>query len=319
MRHGNFNHHEYWRPEHAVPAFNRQATQAFQRQAFDLLFSICLRNVGSPYPRVPESLTFHSIYGPQNASHRFQRELRPGPAWQRSPNQGWNRRNQGWDRPDHGFERPNQSWERPRYDRPFSETPNRRYDGTFRRHFRTNEGARGDYRTQRLERGDYRTERLQYRDQEEVPIVGKPTITARKIDEVLARANSPARGLGEYFMKEGRRTGINPAYALAFFCQESSYGRAGVAKFNNSIGNIRGNGYYNFKYFPNWESGITAWFDLIKDRYLASGPRSFNARSLPEIIRRYAPSQDGNNERAYVANVRRLVKQWAFETESMTP
>jgi hypothetical protein len=145
----------------------------------------------------------------------------------------------------------------------------------------------------------------------DIPIAGRPTITAQKIDEVLARNHSPAAGLGEFFMKEGERTGINPAYALAFFEMESSFGKLGAASKNNSIGNIRGRGAGGYQHYASWEEGTRAWFNLIKDHYVGDGPRSFHATTLPGIIKHYAPRRDHNNEEAYVAQVRRRVREWA--------
>ena len=60
-------------------------------------------------------------------------------------------------------------------------------------------------------------------------IVGPPTVSASFINQVLAEHNSPAQGLGHVFYDLGVQYGIDPAFALAFFGHESSYGRVGVA------------------------------------------------------------------------------------------
>ncbi len=51
-------------------------------------------------------------------------------------------------------------------------------------------------------------------------VLGKPTITADFINQVLASYNSPAAGKGQALYGLGVKYGIDPAFALAFFMHE---------------------------------------------------------------------------------------------------
>src|SRR6266516_7222634 len=70
-------------------------------------------------------------------------------------------------------------------------------------------------------------------------VVGQPSISADFINHVLDSYHSPARGKGQALYDYGVKYGVNPAYALAFFLQESSFGKHGVAATTHSLGNIR--------------------------------------------------------------------------------
>lgn len=133
-------------------------------------------------------------------------------------------------------------------------------------------------------------------------IVGPPTITADFIDRVLKTAHSPAVGIGNAMYRLGMQYGIDPAFPLAFFHHESTYGKAGWAVTNHSIGNIRCTAGYacngGYRFYPTWEAGVTDWYLLISTVYLAQG-----LNTIEKIIPVYAPSADNNNEAAYIGSV----------------
>src|SRR5689334_15162924 len=60
-------------------------------------------------------------------------------------------------------------------------------------------------------------------------VVGGPSLSASFINQVLSTANSPAAGTGQVFYAQSVSTGIDDAYALAFFQHESTFGKFGVA------------------------------------------------------------------------------------------
>src|SRR5690348_7019059 len=68
-------------------------------------------------------------------------------------------------------------------------------------------------------------------------VTGGPSLSADQVNAILSQAGSPAAGTGQTFYEQSLQTGINDAYALAFFNHESSYGLAGVARLSRSIGN----------------------------------------------------------------------------------
>lgn len=141
-------------------------------------------------------------------------------------------------------------------------------------------------------------------------VLGPPTISVSLINQVLAAYSSPAAGKGQALYDAGVRYGIDPAFALAFFMHESSFGTTGVARDTLSLGNLRcipTTGCWNgYAWFPNWEAGFSAWYALIHDVYV----NSWGLTTVPQIIPRYAPSSDNNDEAAYVSTVENAVDTW---------
>ena len=128
-----------------------------------------------------------------------------------------------------------------------------------------------------------------------------PTVTAAFIDHVLTLAHSPAVGLGTVLYQEGVKRGIDPAYALGFFDEESNYGRLGVARVTLSLGNIRCSSGYRciegYRAYASWSEGAIDWYNLIANVYLAHG-----LKTVEQVVPVYAPSTE-NNVAAYIANV----------------
>ena len=142
-------------------------------------------------------------------------------------------------------------------------------------------------------------------------VQGPPTVTASFIDRVLARAGSPAQGIGQVMVQEGVKYGIDPVYALAFFHHESSFGLAGVARVTHSIGNIRCTQGYTcdptggYRAYPSYTAALDDWYQLLVYGYVAHG-----LNTVETIIPVYAPTADNNNEAAYIASVNADVAMW---------
>ncbi|HEU0000605.1 MAG TPA: hypothetical protein VFQ36_06890 [Ktedonobacteraceae bacterium] len=145
-------------------------------------------------------------------------------------------------------------------------------------------------------------------------VLGKPTITADFINRVLASYGSPAAGLGQQMYDLGLKYGIDPVYALAFFMHESLFGTTGEARVTMSLGNLRciptrpcidqNRGGYAQMY--NWTDGFEQWYKLIRNLYVAQWGRV----TVDQIIPKYAPNSDGNNEAQYIATLKREVDVW---------
>ncbi|HYV47090.1 MAG TPA: C39 family peptidase [Myxococcaceae bacterium] len=155
-------------------------------------------------------------------------------------------------------------------------------------------------------------------------ILGRQSLNAQQIDQILKDAGSPAAGQGESFVKWGKQYNIDPAYAVAFFAMESSYGtnpswvgNQGNGKYSNSIGNIRyfgaptadrdpqyhdGSGY---RAYDSWDEGIHDWFKLLTD-----DPAYGGIHTIEQIVPIYAPNEDHNDEAQYIQTVNGLVDQW---------
>jgi hypothetical protein len=151
----------------------------------------------------------------------------------------------------------------------------------------------------------------------ESAVVGDPSIAPDVIDAVLAKYGSPAQGTGKIWYELGKRYGIDPAFALAFFIHESSAGTnpawAGLKPGGGSthnVGNIICAGYPTcfgrFRDYGSWDEGIEDWYKLISTEYVDGR----GAATLEQIIPIYAPSSDNNNVPNYIQSVIALVSDW---------
>ncbi len=140
-------------------------------------------------------------------------------------------------------------------------------------------------------------------------VLGPPTISAAKIDQVLATYNSPAVGKGQAMYDLGIKYGIDPAYCLAFFIHESTAGTKGVATVTKSIGNIRVTpgyqDYQGYRKYNSWDEGIEDWYKLIRDLYI----NEWKLVTLQQIIPVYAPPIENDTDH-YVETVRNQVNGW---------
>ena len=145
-------------------------------------------------------------------------------------------------------------------------------------------------------------------------VLGPPSVSAAFINRVLAAYHSPAAGLGQALSDDGMRTGIDPVYALAFFMHESSFGTTGEARKTLALGNERclpdrpcvdldRGGYAQMQ---SWEDGCSHWFSLILTLYI----KQWHRVTIEQIIPKYAPGSDGNDEAAYIASIEHAVDTW---------
>jgi hypothetical protein len=141
-------------------------------------------------------------------------------------------------------------------------------------------------------------------------VVGGPSLSAARIDQILSNAGSPAAGSGQDLYNLGVQYNIDPAFALAVFHHESNYGRAGMAASTRSLGNLRcissaacWNGYAAFS---SWQDGYAAFYRLISGPYYVGS----GLNTIASIIPKYAPSSDGNNPFAYIAAVESDMQSW---------
>jgi hypothetical protein len=145
-------------------------------------------------------------------------------------------------------------------------------------------------------------------------VLGKPTITANFINQVLAYYHSPTAGLGQQMYDLGVKYGVDPVYALAFFMHESLFGTTGEARATLSLGNLRciptrpcidqDRGGYAQMY--SWTDGFEQWYKLIRNLYVAQ----WGLVTVDQIIPKYAPNSDGNDEAGYIASLKHEVDTW---------
>jgi hypothetical protein len=141
-------------------------------------------------------------------------------------------------------------------------------------------------------------------------VTGKPTLDPKFIDNVLAYYDSPAAGKGQALYDYGVQYHINPAYALAFFLEESNFGTKGVATKTHALGNIRATAgepqYKGYRSYPTWEAGFEDWYRLISEKYVAQ----WNLVTVDQIVPVYAPSFDNNNEKQYIRTIKFAIERW---------
>jgi Mannosyl-glycoprotein endo-beta-N-acetylglucosaminidase len=141
-------------------------------------------------------------------------------------------------------------------------------------------------------------------------VIGKPTMSAAFINDVLKYYNSPAKGKGQALYDDGIHYGVNPAYALAFFLEESNFGTKGVATVTHALGNIRANPgepeYKGYRLYKTWEEGFTDWYKLIATEYVAK----WDLSTVDQIIPVYAPASDHNDEEQYIQTVKIAIERW---------
>jgi hypothetical protein len=148
-------------------------------------------------------------------------------------------------------------------------------------------------------------------------ILGQPSITVDQIEAVLTQYNSPARGSGKIWFELGKQYGIDPAYPLAFFIQESTAGtNAGWAGLKSgggtthNVGNIICAGYATCykgnRDYPSWESGIDDWYRLIAREYVEGR----GLASVEQILPIYCPVSDGCRSYDYISIVNSMVEKW---------
>lgn len=141
-------------------------------------------------------------------------------------------------------------------------------------------------------------------------IVGGPSLSASKIDQILTNAGSPAAGTGAQFVLDSAQYNIDDSVALAFFKHESSFGLKGAAVDTHSIGNINCTPGYScigrFRSYSSWDAGIDDWYKLMSSSAYVGG----GLVTVSQIIPKYAPNSDNNNETAYIAAVQADVQSW---------
>jgi len=145
-------------------------------------------------------------------------------------------------------------------------------------------------------------------------VLGKPSLSVAFMNQVLAYYHSPAAGLAQYLYNDGVQYGIDPAYALAFFMHESLFGTTGVARVTKSLSNMRCVPAYpclqtndgGYAIFSSWQQGFMAWFQLIRNLYVGIWGRV----TVDQIIPKYAPSSDHNNEAEYIATLKHELDTW---------
>jgi hypothetical protein len=95
---------------------------------------------------------------------------------------------------------------------------------------------------------------------------------------------------------------------LAQLQHESNFGREGVATTggHNPLGLRPRGGGTGFQWFASWLAAVSEWVSRITDPTYAYGKTA----TVAEYIHIYAPTSDGNDEAAYVAEINQVVDRY---------
>lgn len=145
-----------------------------------------------------------------------------------------------------------------------------------------------------------------------------PDLTEAEFVAILAGAHSPALGAASAVWHYCRHRGVSPAFLLAMFRQESSFGTQGTATQTHSWGNTRSPSFGGvpemgtvpgrsgvFPVFANWiDGGIST-----AARWLDHAPY-YGKTTVREIIPIWAPKTDSNDPEHYIASVLASIAEW---------
>jgi hypothetical protein len=102
---------------------------------------------------------------------------------------------------------------------------------------------------------------------------------------------------------------------------ESTFGTAGEARITLALGNLRcipnrpcvntegtpcQPGQSCYAKFYSWEDGFQAWYQLIRNLYVADWGKT----TIDQIIPTYAPPSDNNNDSAYINSLKESISAW---------
>ena len=146
---------------------------------------------------------------------------------------------------------------------------------------------------------------------------GDSSLSAQQIDAILASYGSPAAGTGAAWYDLGKKYGIDPAFAIAFFIMESSAGTdsgwAGIkadGSTTHNVGNIICAGYVTCykgnRDYASWDEGIEGWYRLIDVEYI----QGRGLQTLGDVLPIYCPFSDGCRPDKYAIFVQERVDHW---------
>jgi len=135
-------------------------------------------------------------------------------------------------------------------------------------------------------------------------------MNAQFINSVLEYYGSPASGKGQALYDGGVKYGVDPAYALAFFLEESNFGTKGVATVTHALGNIRAAEgepqHSGYRSYTTWEEGFDDWYQLIAQKYITQ----WHLSTVDKIVPVYAPATDQNDEQQYIRTIKIAIERW---------
>ena len=130
---------------------------------------------------------------------------------------------------------------------------------------------------------------------------------AAQIDNFLKGYGSPMAGLGSVYVAAGKKYGVDPRLVAAISGAESSFGKHVPGGTHNAWGWGPG------EPFDSWQEGIATVTRGLKSGYIDQG------RVTPaQIVPKYAPGSDGNDETHWSGLVSQFMKELGSSPASST-
>ena len=124
-----------------------------------------------------------------------------------------------------------------------------------------------------------------------------PDNIAGTIDNFLKKRGSPMAGMGSVFVAAGKRYGIDPRLVVSISGIESSFGK-------KIYGSHNAWGWGPGKPFSSWEEGINTVSQGLARGYISKG-----LRTPQQIVKKYAPGSDGNDEGNWAKTVAQFLNE----------
>ncbi|HVB73944.1 MAG TPA: hypothetical protein VNE38_10340 [Ktedonobacteraceae bacterium] len=124
---------------------------------------------------------------------------------------------------------------------------------------------------------------------DDLSVVGPPTLSASTVNSIFARLGSPMAGTGTLVEQTSRLTNIDDAFALAVWWTETNDGAAGVGLADRNPGSVRGSigypsAYDGYTIYPSFSDAIVYWFHMLKNVYVGErGLSTVYAISYPYV------------------------------------
>lgn len=129
-------------------------------------------------------------------------------------------------------------------------------------------------------------------------------MTPKQLDDYLKGKGSPLAGQGAVLIGAGKKYGVNPGLVVAISGIESSFGK-------HILGNFNAWGWGPGKSFSSWGEGISRVTQGLSQGYIRQG------LTTPEqIVRKYAPASDGNDEKRWASTVNQFLSEMGGQAYS---
>lgn len=122
----------------------------------------------------------------------------------------------------------------------------------------------------------------------DVSVLGSPSLAATTVDSIFRSLGSPMAGNGALIVNLSRQYHIDNAFALGVWWTETNDGEAGVGNADRNPGGVKYSPNYPHAYdgytvYPSFAAGISDWFFIVQQRYIARGLTTVYSIAQPYV------------------------------------